>query len=129
MIDASDHLRLANCVIASVCVAAMTFGMVTRRHKTPRRIRRIGAWVFAILSVNAYGSGYLYSRHADLNPAAVMLFLVLCGLGGALIWHPEGDDKFPPDDGALTNRFMAWLDGRVRKYKYHSNNPHGGPNA
>lgn len=113
----AEHLRLINCILAGLCVAAMTFGMVIRRHSMPRRIRRISAWVFLIILNIAYGSGYLYSNGNDVNPPAVTMLLVLCGLGIAMIWHPEGDELTPPHDGALTNRFMLWFDGRVRRYK------------
>lgn len=114
----TDYIRLLNCVIAAGCVAAMTAGLLIRRHKLTRRVRRI-SWVFHLFLVNiAYGSGYLYSKHdIPINPPTVTTMLILCILVIALIWHPDGDDKLPPDDGALTNRFMVWFDGWVRSTK------------
>ena len=103
-------LRLANLILAMIGLAALGVTMMTRRQQVSRRIRRVTMWVYGMLMYTAYASGVALSRGTQISLATWMIALVLTGLVVSLVWTPEGDDEFPPDDGSLGQRLLDALD-------------------
>lgn len=112
-----DNARWINMVMLIACVAALTANMIVRRNNIPRRARRITAWVYALLINVVYGYSISIQEHRHFNWSVGLGTILLVGTLASILWHPPGDNKPPPYDGALTSRFMFWLDGKVRRYK------------
>lgn len=120
----TEAARYINMGLLIIVIAGFSANMIVRRSKTPRRTRRIGWNLFVLLCTFVYGYSVSIKLNRPYNDAVGIGTVVLVCTIAAIVWHPEGDDKLPPHDGALTNRFMFWLDKKVRDWK----SRHGGEN-
>jgi hypothetical protein len=113
----TGHGRTINMILLVLIIAGYTTNMIVRRDKTIRRTRRIGGWLFMMMCNFVYAYSFSIREHRPYNAAVGISTVIMLGTIVAIIWHPDGDNRPPPNDGAWTNRFMFWLDERVRSFK------------
>lgn len=113
----TDYARQFNMIMLILVIAGLTANMIVRRHKMLRRTRRIFGWIFALLINFTYGYAISIQNHRPFNLSVGIGSFLLIGTVLAIAWHPEGDETHPPHDGSLPERFMEWLDQKVRDYK------------
>lgn len=113
----TDHARAINMILLGLVVAALTANMIIRRNYLNRRTRRILGWLFLILINFIYAYSISIQDNRPYNASVGIASILLLGTIFAIAWHPPGDDKTPPHDGAVTSRFMFWLDRKVRAFK------------
>lgn len=112
-----DHARVFNMIMLGLVVAALTANMIVRRNQINRRTRRILGWLFLLLINFIYAYSIAIQDNRPYNASVGIASVLLLGTVIAIIWHPPGDSKVPPHDGAVTSRFMFWLDRKVRAFK------------
>lgn len=112
-----DYARQINIVLLALCLGGLVANMIVRRPHLMRRTRRVLGWIILIFINFVYGYSIAIREHRTFNASVLVATLLLAGLLVALLWHPDGDEKPPPYDGAVTSRFLLWLDERVRVYK------------
>lgn len=112
-----NHARVFNMVMLVIVVAGLTANMIVRRQQIARRTRRIMGWIYAFMLNVVYGYAISIHEHRPFNWSVGVGTVLLIGIFASIMWHPRGDDKPPPHDGAVTSRFMFWLDRRVRTAK------------
>jgi hypothetical protein len=113
----TDHVRLFSAIFFAGAVAMLTQSVILRGPKRTRRVRRATLWFWLVLANAAYASGYNYHAGVVVNLPTITSCAIALGTFLGLAWSPEGDDKYPPDDGALSTRFVLWLDRQVRAHK------------
>lgn len=111
--DWNAIFRIANVVLSISALGMLGANMMARRPCITRRSRRTAIWLYAMLLVLAYTSGDGLHDHRPLHEGIIMLTLCLIGLLVSLIWNPEGDDKYPPDDGS----WGQWLLDRLARLR------------
>lgn len=111
------HIRMTALILLVLCIAALTATIIIRRNKATRRVRRITLWVFLFLCICCYGIAD--NIQDDIRVSITSYLSAACFLGMLLsmIWHPQGDNRLPNEDGAVGSRFIIWLDRQVRRYK------------
>lgn len=120
-----DSVRWVNLGLLLLIVVGLIANLVARREKINRRTRRIMVWIIAIFINFLYGTADNLQDSIRVNPAVILATILLLGLTGAIIWHPDGDDQLPPNDNSLTTRALEWLDERVKQYKAERGGNHG----
>lgn len=115
-IDFSFWFRIVNVGLAFLAFVGLGMNMVSRRHLITRRARRVLMWVFAMLGIYAYGSWVAYSHDFEVTVVTYAISFVMAGFVLSLIWHPEGDDKRPPHDGSLGQKFLDAFDEAYDHY-------------
>lgn len=117
----TQYARVFNMMVLAGCIAGLTANMIVRRGKIIRRVRRITGWIYLVLLNFVYSYSISIREHRPFNYSVFTGSILLIGTLVAILWHPPGDDKPPPHDGALTSLFMFWLDRKVREYKTRHN--------
>lgn len=112
-----DNARVINFVLLILVIAGFTMVILVRRDRATRRTRRVMMWIYLIFVNFAYATADNLHDKIRVNPPVVVSTILLVCLGLAMLWQPEGDDKFPPNDGSLGTRLLEWFDSKVRAYK------------
>lgn len=112
-----DQARYFNLVILFFVICCLTATIVYRRPHVPRRTRRIVMWVYFFLLICMYVIADDIQDEIRLNAAVYLTTGCFMGMLISMLWHPEGDDRTPPDDNSLGTRLLAWLDREVRDRK------------
>ena len=112
-----DNARLINFVLLIAVIAGITTIILVRRDKATRRTRRVMMWIYLIFINFAYATADNLHDNIRINPPVVLSTILLVCLGASMIWQPDGDDRYPPEDGSVGSRLIKWLDLKVRAYK------------
>lgn len=107
VVNQSDQwIRWFNLAFAVMALSGLTMNMIVRRERINRRTRRLMFWVYGLFLYTAYGSGVSIQNDAPITSVTYLITIVLFGFILALIWHPDGDDLKPPNDGSIGQWFF-----------------------